>query len=62
MVVQVLLVEVSRNDDLKPIAPQLTGKSDADVMTFGCGDFARLEALIAVPGDVPIVLTVLLLG
>ena len=52
------LVQVGGNDDLKFIAPHLTGQFHADLMAPFRGDFPRLEALIAVPGDIVVLLAI----
>ena len=53
---------MSGDDDLKPVAPHLLCQLYADLMAPLRGDFSWLEALIAMPCDIFILLAVPLLG
>ena len=62
MIMQMVFVQVGGDNDLEPVAPHLLCQLHADLMAPLWGDLPRLEALIAVPGDIVILLAVPLLG
>ena len=62
MTVDMLLVEVGGDDDLKAVAPHLLCQLYAKLVGNLRCDLLRLEALIAVPSDVAVRLSVMLLG
>lgn len=62
MVMQMLLVQMGRNNDLKPVAPHLLCQHHAQCVTLLRRDLSGLEALIAVPCNVAVLLTIALLG
>ena len=62
MIVQVAFVQVGGDNDLEPVAPHLLCQFHADLMAPLRGDLPRLETLIAVPGDVVVLLAVPLFG
>ena len=62
MIVQVAFVQVGGDDDLELVAPHLLCQLHADFMAPLRGDFSRLEALIAMPGDVVVLFAVPLFG
>ena len=50
MIVQMLFIKMCRDQHLIPVAPELFGKFDADLMTHLRRDLARFEALIRMIG------------
>ena len=62
MVVQVAFVQMGGDDELKLLAPHLTSQLYTDLMAPLRGDFSRFEALVPMPGDVVVLLAVLLFG
>ena len=55
-----VFIKVGSDDDLKAISPHFLCQLQSDlVRLFGC-DFAGLEALVTVPGDISILFAVLL--
>ena len=62
MAVDMLLVEVGGDDDLKAVAPHFLCQLHADFVGKLRCDLLRLEALVAVPSDVAVRLSVTLLG
>ena len=50
------------DDELKLLAPHLTSQLYTDLMAPLRGDFSRFEALVPMPGDVVVLLAVLLFG
>ena len=57
-----ILVQMGRDHDLKPVAPHLLCQLHADLMGDVWRDLSDFEALVSVPSDIIIVLPVLLLG
>ena len=55
---QVAFVQVCGDDNLKPVAPHLLCQLHADLVAPLRGNFSRFEALIAVPGDIVVLLAV----
>ena len=62
MAVDMLLVEVGGDDDLKAVAPHLLCQLYANLVGKLRRDLLRLKALISVPGDIAVRLAVALLG
>ena len=62
MAVQVFLIQMGGDDDFKAVAPHLLCQLHADFVGELRCDLLRLEALVAVPSDVAIRLSVTLLG
>ena len=62
MAVQMFLVQMGGDDDLKTVAPHLLCQLHADLVGKLRRDLLRLEALIPVPSDIAIRLAVALLG
>lgn len=62
MAVDMLLVEVGGDDDLKAVTPHLLCQLHANLVGKLRHDLLRLEALVAVPSDIAVSLTVTLLG
>ena len=62
MAVDMLLVEVGGDDDLKAVTPHLLCQLHANLVGKLRRDLLRLEALVAVPSDIAVSLTVTLLG
>ena len=62
MAVDMLLVEVGGDDDLKAVAPHLLCQLYANLVGKLRCDLLRLEALIPMPSDIAVCLTVTLLG
>ena len=60
--VQMFLVQMGADDDLKAVAPHLLCQFHADLVGKLRCDLLRLEALIPMPSDIAICLTVTLLG
>ena len=57
-----LLVEVGGDDDLKAVTPHLLCQLHANLVGKLRRDLLRLEALVAVPGDIAVRVAVALLG
>ena len=62
MAVDMFLVQMSGDDDLKAVAPHFLCQLHADFVGKLRRDLLRLEALIAVPSDVAVRLAAALLG
>ena len=62
MIVQMLLVQMGGDNDLKLVAPHFLSGLNADGVALLRGDLSGLEALIAVPCDIAIVFAKLLLS
>ena len=60
--VQMFLVQMGADDDLKAVAPHLLCQFHADLMCKLRRDLLRLKALIPMPSDIAVRLTVALLG
>ena len=62
MIMQVAFVQVAGDDNLEFISPHLLCQLHADLLAPFRGNFSRFEALIAVPGDIVVLLAVPLFG
>ena len=60
MIMQMFLVQVGRDNDLESVTPHLPRQLHAKRMALFRRDLPRLEALVAVPGNVAVLLTVTL--
>ena len=62
MIVQMLLVQMGGDNDLKPISPHLPCQLHPQSVTLFRRDFSGLEALVAVPRNITVLLAVTLFG
>ena len=62
MAVQMFLVQMGGDDDLKTVAPHFLCQLHADFVGKLRRDLLRLKALISVPSDIAVRLSVTLLG
>ena len=62
VIMDVVFIQMRGDHNLEPIAPHFLCQLNTDLMSQLRFHFAYLEALIAVPCDIVIVLTVLLFG
>ena len=62
MVMQMLLVQMGGNNNLKPIPPHLPCQFHPQSVALFRRNFSRLEALVAVPRNITVLLAVTLFG
>ena len=62
MIVQMFSVQMSCDNDLKPIPPHLPCQLHTQSVTLFRRDLSRLEALVAVPCNITVLLAVTLFG
>ena len=62
IIVQMILIQMRGDENLKPVAPQLSRQGHADIVALLRRDLSGLEALVAVERDIPVCFPVLPLG
>ena len=62
MIVQMVFIQMSGDDNLESVAPQFLCGLYTDLMAKLRCDLARFEALIPMPGDIAIIFSKLLFG